>query len=156
MKGKEVFCPNCGQPVFKYINPVPTVDIIIEVPVNKGRWGIVLILRKNPPSGWALPGGFVDYGETLEEAALREAREETGLEVEGLQQFHTYSHPQRDPRRHTISTVFVAKAKGNVLRASDDAQKADVFYEENIPSPLAFDHGIILRDFFMARRQGII
>ena len=97
-------------------NPVPTVDVIIEW--DKGK--IVLIHRKNPPPGWALPGGFVDYGETLEEAAVREAREETSLEIRLVRQFHTYSRPDRDPRRHTISTVFIAQGQGRP-QAADDA-----------------------------------
>src|SRR5712692_4564121 len=90
-------------------NPLPTVDIIIEI---AGR-GIVLIERKNPPHGWALPGGFVDYGESLEHAAVREAKEETSLEVKLIEQFHGYLDPKRDPRHHTISTVFIATAEGN-------------------------------------------
>ncbi len=89
-------------------NPVPTVDIIIELPD-----GIVLIQRKNPPEGWALPGGFVDYGESLEQAAVREAKEETSLDVELVRQLHTYSDPSRDTRFHTITTVFIATATGH-------------------------------------------
>lgn len=155
MKAKEVFCPNCGTLVFRYINPVPTVDIVIEVETKEGS-GVILIFRKNPPQGWALPGGFVDYGETLEKAARREAHEETGIEITDLRQLHTYSDPARDPRRHTISTVFVAKAKSGILRPGDDAEKADIFLERRLPAPLAFDHEIILRDYFAARRQGLI
>lgn len=155
MKGKEIYCPKCGTRVFRYLNPVPTVDIIIEVDTKEGR-GVVLIFRKNPPCAWALPGGFVDYGEPLETAALREAREETGIEVSELRQFHTYSDPARDPRRHTISTVFIAKAHSGFLHPSDDAEKAEIFYEGKLPSPLAFDHEIILRDYFAARRQGLL
>ncbi len=93
-------------------NPVPTVDIIIEMEDDGRREGIVLIERKNPPHGWALPGGFVDYGESLEEAAVREAKEETSLDIELVRQFHTYSDPRRDPRGHTITTVFIARAAG--------------------------------------------
>src|SRR4030042_1439534 len=95
----EEACPQCGHQIRRYRNPVPTVDIIIEIEDQ----GLVLIQRGKPPGGWALPGGFVDYGESLEDAARREAREETGLEVELLGQFHTYSDPQRDPRQHTIT-----------------------------------------------------
>ncbi|MCU0578643.1 MAG: NUDIX hydrolase [Desulfobacterota bacterium] len=131
------------MPSTNYRNPVPTVDIIIEL--DSG--GIVLIERKNPPPGWALPGGFVDYGESLEEAARREAREETSLEVDLVRQFHTYSRPDRDPRRHTISTVFIARAAGRP-RAADDAAALGVFSREDLPSPLAFDHGQILDDYF--------
>ena len=92
-----------------YKNPIPTVDIIIEL-----ESGIVFIKRANPPFGWALPGGYVDYGESLEEAACREALEETGLKIELLGQFHTYSDPLRDTRQHNISTVFIAKAEGKI------------------------------------------
>ncbi len=152
MKGKKIFCPQCGTAVIRYINPVPTVDIIIEMQSRSGGRGVVLILRKNDPKAWALPGGFVDYGETLEKAAVREAKEETGLTVEALSQFHTYSDPRRDPRQHTISTVFTAKATGKP-RPADDAARAGIFTEENLPSPLAFDHQRILEDYFAARKK---
>ena len=152
MKGEKVLCPQCGAEVFRYENPVPTVDIIIEVESDEGHTGIVLIYRKNPPPGWALPGGFVDYGETLEQAAVREAREETGLGVELAGQFHAYSDPRRDPRRHTISVVFTARAKGKPL-AGDDAEKTGIFGEGTLPSPLAFDHEKILKDYFSARKM---
>ena len=152
MEKKRVFCPRCGGEVPVYLNPVPTVDIIIEVQTDGGERGIVLIHRKNAPIAWALPGGFVDYGESLEQAAVREAREETGLEIDAVEQFHTYSDPRRDPRRHTISTVFTAKARGN-LRAGDDAAEAGIFGEENLPLPLAFDHGQILRDYFKKKHS---
>ena len=134
-------CPQCGVPISVYKNPVPTVDIIIEI-----NGGIVLIERQNPPYGWALPGGFVDYGETLEHAAVREALEETGLQVHLKEQFHTYSDPERDARQHTISTVYIAEAKGTLL-AGDDAKRAKIFYKENLPI-LVFDHTDILNDYF--------
>src|SRR5687768_8665746 len=102
-------------------NPLPTVDIIIEL----GEGEIVLIERKNPPHGWALPGGFVDYGESLEAAAVREAKEETSLQVQLVEQFYTYSDPDRDPRYHTISTVYIATAQG-LPRGADDAKTAKV------------------------------
>ncbi|MBN1534392.1 MAG: NUDIX hydrolase [Spirochaetes bacterium] len=111
-----------------------------------GGHGIVLIKRKNPPYGWALPGGFVDYGEPLERAAVREAREETSLEVELLRQFHTYSDPSRDPRQHTVSTVFIARASGTP-RGADDASEARIFPPDGPPEEMAFDHAQILRDY---------
>ena len=151
MKTKDILCPKCGTPVIQYFNPVPTVDIIIEIADEVGKKRIVLIRRKNDPLGWAIPGGFVDYGETLEQAAMREAKEETGLEVEGLRQFHVYSDPRRDPRRHTVSTVFLARGEG-LLKAGDDASAAEIFTEGRLPDPLAFDHAAILRDYFCEKR----
>lgn len=138
-------CPHCRQEIQTHRNPTPTVDIIIEI----GE-AIVLIERKNPPHGWALPGGFVDYGEAYEQAALREAKEETGLQVTGLRQFHTYSAPDRDPRQHTASTVFIGQATG-APAGGDDAARAELFTEERLP-PLAFDHATILADYFAAKR----
>ena len=126
----------------KHRNPVPTVDIIIEI---AGK--IVLIKRKNPPSGWAIPGGFIDYGESAEAAARREAKEETGLDITGLKQFHTYSEPERDPRQHTLSVVFVAKARGRP-KACDDAADIGLFTRDSLPNKLAFDHGQILDDYY--------
>ena len=132
----------------RYRNPVPTVDVIIEM--REG--GVILIERKNEPYGWALPGGFVGYGESLETAAVREAKEETSLDVDLIEQFHTYSNPTRDPRQHTISTVFVARA-GGVPRAASDARDIGVFTGQSLPEPLAFDHAGILRDYFSTRRN---
>lgn len=128
--------------------PAPTVDVVIEL---EGR-GIVLIERRYPPLGWALPGGFVDYGETLAAAARREAREETSLEVELTELFHCYSDPRRDARRHTISTVFLARAAGEP-RADDDARGVGVFTRDALP-PLVFDHATILEDYFRYRQTG--
>ena len=126
--------------------PFCTVDIIIEV-----GGGIVLIKRKNPPYGWAIPGGFVDYGETLENAALREAKEETSLDVTLIRQFHTYSEPGRDPRHHTISTVYIARAEG-VPVAADDAVEARIFKGMDcLPDEIAFDHCKLLEDYFRNR-----
>lgn len=133
-------------------NPIPTVDIIIELKLPDGRIGIILIERKNPPFGWAIPGGFVEYGETLEQAAIREAREETGLKVELIHQLHTYSDPNRDPRFHTISTVFIARASGQP-KAGDDAKNIRVVSQEEINFPLAFDHRQILEDYFLWRQK---
>src|SRR5512143_183200 len=112
--------------------------------------GIILIRRKNPPAGWALPGGFVDYGETLEDAAVREAKEETGLDVRLVRQFHSYSDPHRDPRQHTISTVFLAEADGKYA-AGDDAAVVGVFSARDLPDNLAFDHRQILEDYITGR-----
>ena len=144
--GGHVSCSCCGLPIPRYRNPLPTVDLIIEM-----GDGIVLIERRNPPPGWALPGGFVDYGESLEEAAVREAREETGLNVTLLRQLHTYSAPNRDPRQHTISTVFIAMA-GGTLKAGDDARQARVFRPDRLP-PLAFDHEHIIQDYLACRNN---
>lgn len=126
-------------------NPVPTVDTIIET-----QGGIVLIRRRNPPPGWAIPGGFVDYGETVEAAAVREAREETGLDVTLVRLLGVYSDPRRDDRMHTISTVFVAAARGLPV-AADDAAEAAVFTADNLPDQIAFDHRQILADYFRGR-----
>ena len=126
----------------EYRNPFPTVDIIIEV-----EGGIVLIERKNPPHGWAIPGGFVDYGETVEAAAVREAKEETGLDVRLTRLLGVYSDPERDPRSHTISTVFTAIAGGQPV-ADDDAADAGVFTEDTLPENIVFDHREILNDYF--------
>jgi ADP-ribose pyrophosphatase YjhB (NUDIX family) len=144
----EEKCPRCGFVVLRHRNPVPTVDIIIEL---RDR-GLVLIQRANPPYGWALPGGFVDYGESLEDAARREAREETGLKVALLGQLHTYSDPQRDPRQHTITTVFVASSQGTP-KAADDARSLEIFATEDLPRPLAFDHARILADYLKVRPE---
>jgi 8-oxo-dGTP diphosphatase len=134
-------CPRCGHHFTNFKNPLPTVDIIIEV-----QNGIALIKRKNKPYGWALPGGFVDYGESLEQAAVREAMEETGLQVKLQGQFRTYSEPDRDPRHHTISTVFLASASGTP-RAGDDAGDIGIFSKNNLPA-LVFDHARILADYY--------
>ena len=128
-------------------NPVPTVDIIIEILKKDGQEGIILIKRKNPPYGWALPGGFVDYGETLEEAAIREAKEETSLDIRLKFQMHTYSDPDRDPRQHTITTVYIAQAEGDPV-ARDDAEEIAVFSRDELNFSLAFDHKKILEDYF--------
>lgn len=139
-------CPHCLNTIEVFRNPTPTVDIIIEINDH-----IVLIERKNPPFGWALPGGFVDYGESYESAALREAQEETGLSVTNLRQFRTYSDPGRDPRQHTASTVFIGAAIG-MPKAGDDAGKAELFTESNLPE-LAFDHRKILADYYETKKS---
>ena len=131
----------------KPVTPLVTVDAIIET-----AGGIVLIERKNPPPGWALPGGFVDVGESLAQAARREAREETSLDIELVEQFFSYSDPRRDPRGHTVSAVFIARASGQP-RAADDAKNVRVFALADLPS-LAFDHGQILRDYRIWKETG--
>jgi 8-oxo-dGTP diphosphatase len=133
-------------------NPLPTTDAVIAGP--DGR--VVLVLRKNEPRGWALPGGFVDYGEELGAACRREAKEETGLAVELLAQLFTYSDPKRDPRKHTISTVFACKVgPGAEPKGADDAEEARWFKEAEIPwKELCFDHAEILRDYFNWVRTG--
>jgi ADP-ribose pyrophosphatase YjhB (NUDIX family) len=128
--------------------PRPTVDVIIET-----AGGIVLIERGHPPPGWALPGGHVDTGEFVADAARREAREETGLDVELLELFGVYSDPGRDPRYHTISTVFIGRAHGTPV-GGDDAARAAVFDRKHLPGPIAFDHGAILEDYFRYRQSG--
>jgi 8-oxo-dGTP diphosphatase len=144
------FCELCGRPLPVYSNPTPTVDIIIACPGRK----VVLIERKNTPFGWALPGGFVDYGETVERAAIREALEETGLEVELTGLFGVYSDPKRDARKHTLSVVFTAQPLDvSRLGAGDDAARAEVFSLDVLPKPLVFDHETILSDYVHAFRR---
>lgn len=138
----EAYLVNLSKKTFR--NPIPTVDIIIEM-----EKGVILIKRKNPPYGWAIPGGFVDYGESLEDAAVREAKEETNIEVIDLKQFHTYSKPGRDPRFHTISTVFTAKGKG-MPKAADDAVEIGMYDRQNLPDEIAFDHREILLEYFVS------
>lgn len=136
-----------------YRNPIPTVDIIIEL-MDRPYRPVVLIERLNPPYGWALPGGFVDYGEPVEYAAVREAAEETGLHIKLMEQFQVYSDPNRDPRQHTISIVFLAMARGEPF-AGDDAKNLGVFELWNIPTNLCFDHERILRDYRYYREHGL-
>ncbi|MEW6455508.1 MAG: NUDIX hydrolase [Acidobacteriota bacterium] len=139
------------EPKDKPRNPFPTVDIIIEY--KKGdKEGIILIKRKNPPYGWAIPGGFIEYGEFAENTAIREAKEETNLDIEILSQLHTYSNPERDPRHHTISVVFVARGFGTA-KAKDDASEIGIFNKDEIPENLAFDHNRILKNYFNLKEE---
>ncbi len=138
-----LICPKCGEKILIYKNPLPTVDVILY----NYKKEVLLIERKNPPFGFALPGGFVDVGETVEEAAKREIKEETGLDIEIDMVFGIYSSPHRDPRYHTITTVFIAKLPENQSPlAGDDAKKCTVFPLHNLPH-MAFDHKEILEDF---------
>jgi 8-oxo-dGTP diphosphatase len=130
-----------------YRGPSPTVDVILE---RDGK--VLLIERKNPPFGWALPGGFIDYGEAAENAAVREVLEEVQLEVELVRQLHTYSTPDRDPRQHTLTVVFVGKIldpQANPM-AADDAKECRFFARDDLPE-LAFDHAQVLEDYFTQR-----
>jgi len=134
------------------ITPKLTVDIIIELSDRPGR-PILLIERKNPPHGWALPGGFVDLGETLEQAAVREAAEEISLPVKLTTLLGCYSDPARDPRGDTIGIVYIAESSGTP-RAADDAANVQVFPIDAFPPELAFDHGLILADYLNYRQSG--
>lgn len=138
---EKVVCPSCGHVTERYRNPYPTADVIVTI-----DGGIVLVNRKNPPYGWAIPGGFIDYGESAEDAARREIREETGLEIDNIRLFGVYSDPARDPRFHTLTVVFTATSEG-IPKAGDDAAEAQLFDPASLPATLAFDHEKILSDF---------
>jgi ADP-ribose pyrophosphatase YjhB (NUDIX family) len=133
-------CPRCGSDVETYRNPFPTVDIVV---IRDRK--ILLIERKNPPKGWALPGGFIDYGETAESAAVRELKEETGLTASRIDLLGVYSDPNRDPRFHTLSVVYLAQVEG-VIQAGDDAMCAEWFAFDQLPAQIAFDHRRIISD----------
>ena len=122
-------------------NPFPTVDVLIQIGDH-----LLWIYRKNEPRGWALPGGFVDYGESVEEAARREAEEETGLKVTLEDLLYVYSDPERDPRQHNLSVVFTARANGEPM-AADDAAEARLFPLQEPPEEIVFDHRRIYDDF---------
>ncbi len=136
----------------KPTTPLLTVDILIEL-VDRPGCPIVLIERKYPPLGWAIPGGFVDVGESLEQAAIREAKEETCLDVELKVLLGCYSDPQRDKRGHTVSAVYVASAEGEP-KAEDDAAAFGLFVPNEFPAEMAFDHGLILSDYLRYRNSG--
>jgi ADP-ribose pyrophosphatase YjhB (NUDIX family) len=141
-------CARCGEP-----NPIPfplvAVDCILTDPAGR----VLLIHRRNPPPGWALPGGFVDAGESLEQAVAREILEETGLQLTAVRQFHAYSEPARDPRHPMVSIVFVGRATGEP-RAGDDAGEVGFFAPGDLPPEIAFDHRQILDDFVHGRHPG--
>lgn len=141
---KSIPCPHCGKPVQFYANPKPTTDVVIHDPAK----GIVIIRRANPPNGYALPGGFVDEGEQIELAAIREMKEETGLDVQLDGLLGVYSCPNRDPRSHTVSTVYAGTALNpEALKAGDDAATAAWYKLDNLPEPIVFDHARIINDF---------
>jgi len=149
-KAYDIFKKN----VLGYINymrkkmqegPFLTVDGIVEY-----RGGIVMVERSNPPFGWALPGGFVDYAESAESAVVREIKEETNLDFVDIRQFKVYSQPQRDPRFHTVSVVFTGKGKGT-LKASSDAKNVKIFKPNRLPQIIAFDHRRIIQDYLMSK-----
>lgn len=136
----------------KPVTPLLAADALIEL-VNEPGKPIVLIERLNEPYGWAIPGGFVDVGETLETAAVREAKEETSLDVQLICLLGLYSNPARDPRGHTVTAVYVAQSTGTPL-AADDAKSVSLFRPDQLPSPLAFDHDMVLADYLRYRKSG--
>ena len=135
----------------QYRNPTPTCDILIELADQPGT--LVFVERKNEPVGYALPGGFVDEGEWVADAAVREAKEETGLDVELIELFHVYSDPTRDARKHTVSTVFIARATGTP-RGGDDAARCIVSKPDELPARLVFDHALMVSDYQAYKRTG--
>lgn len=134
------------------VTPLLAADALIEL-VDRPERPIVLIERKNPPYGWAIPGGFVDIGETVESTAVREAREEVSLPVSLRGLLGIYSSPQRDPRGHTVTAIYIAHATGTPV-AADDAKKVGVFTLDQLPAPLAFDHAMVLEDYRRYRETG--
>jgi 8-oxo-dGTP diphosphatase len=133
-------CPLCGTPVETYRNPFPTADVVA---IRAGE--VLLIHRKNPPEGWALPGGFVDYGESVEDAAARELKEETGLTLKSHRLVGVYSKPGRDPRFHTLTVAYAGEVTGE-LKPGDDAEDAHWFKLGQLPEVIAFDHRQIIGD----------
>lgn len=151
---KNLVCPHCGKSYKAWRNPSPTVDVVIYDPSR----GVVIIRRRNEPHGYALPGGFIEEGEQAETAAVREMKEETGLDVELVGLLGVYSGPHRDPREHTISTVFAGRAKNPAaLQAGDDATGAAFYPLDRPPQPLVFDHARVLDDFrqYLAGRRNL-
>ena len=138
---------------YKPITPLLSADSIIQITNEAGQTSIVLIERKNPPYGWAIPGGFVDIGETIEHAAIREAKEEVCLDVELECLLGIYSDPERDKRGHTATAVYVANANG-VPQAADDAKSVAMFNIDALPTGLAFDHDKVLQDYLQYKKSG--
>jgi 8-oxo-dGTP diphosphatase len=133
-------------------NPTPTVDVLIELDGRPGE--LVFIERAHEPVGLALPGGFVDEGEWIADAAIREVKEETGLDCTLIELFHVYSDPSRDKRKHTVSTVFIGRASGTPV-GSDDAARAIVCKPDALPQPLVFDHPTIVADYVAYKQRGV-
>lgn len=128
-----------------------TPKLCVDLIVDMGAGMVVMLDRNNDPKGWALPGGFVEQGESVEEAAIRECYEETGLDVELIRQFHVYSNPKRDPRGTSASVVFLAKPIGGKLRKDQESKQIESYHMGNLPSEIAFDHREILNDYFLER-----
>ena len=142
------------MPNYRPVTPLLAVDAIIELIDKPGR-PIVLIERKNPPHGWAIPGGFMDVGERIETAAIREAKEEVSLDVQLLALLGMYSDPERDPRGHTVTAVYVAEAHGEPI-AADDAKTAAIYDIDNLPAELVFDHYQVLENYINFRKNGVV
>lgn len=134
--------------------PLLAADIIIELE-NQPEGSIILIERHNPPLGWAIPGGFVDIGESIEQAAVREAREETSLEVRLIALLGLYSDPSRDPRGHTVTAVYIASGQG-IPKAADDAKNVMVITPKSVPTAVVFDHALVLMDYWHYKKTGAI
>jgi 8-oxo-dGTP diphosphatase len=138
--------------MYKPVTPLLAADTLIELIDLPGR-PFVLIERANPPYGWAVPGGFVDVGETMEHAAVREAKEEISLDIRLTALLGLYSNPKRDPRNHTVTACYVAEAHGTP-EAADDAKNCGIFTFDNLPAELAFDHAMVLDDYRNYRLTG--
>ncbi len=144
---KIITCSKCGHSWEDWNNPVPTVDALIEVYEKNIFKGVVLIERLNYPFGWAIPGGFMEYGEKAETTCIREAKEETGLEVEIKYLLGFYTDPKRDPRSHTVTAVYVCRSGDDIPIAGDDAKTARIFSLKEIPNNLVFDHNLVIEDY---------